>query len=181
MKEQEEKLSLDYLKKHCTMIHAFGLGFIQIKLGQEERVHIYCPEAGLTTQEEEIHNHRYDFTSKVLKGCLHNKIYQVQPGTGFVKIKEACNPNLPKDPYEEVMGAPKLVAEFRTTSGESYFLDKDVFHRVQADPGTITYLTRGEVLKEQAEVIHSKGLELTCPFSLKLTEEKLWEIVGRYL
>lgn len=61
-------LNIDYLKKNHTKIHGFGLGFIQIKLGEVFRLHIYTKEIALTTQDEEIHNHRYDFKSTVLKG-----------------------------------------------------------------------------------------------------------------
>jgi hypothetical protein len=172
-------LDLNYLKAHCTKIHAFGLGFIQIKLGEINRVHIYCQEAGLTTQEEEIHNHRYDFTSEVLKGALTNKIYTVTPDLAgkFYLVNEACNPDLPKNPEAQVVAAPKLLTEFTTSAGQAYFLDKDTFHRVRAEEGTITVLTRGPVVKPQAQIVAPMNQELTCPFSVNLPEAQLWSLV----
>ena len=176
-------LTIDYLKKNCSKIHAFGLGFIQIKLGLEDRVHIYCPEAGLTTQEEEIHNHRYNFESSVLKGKLTNKIYEIKNSSSgsYRLVNEACNPDLPKDESFILVEEPILISSFTTTPGEKYFLHKDTFHRVQAEVGTITSLKRGPVEKSQAQVIAPQGLTLTCPFSLNLPEDQLWEIVRSYL
>ena len=49
----------------------FGLGFIQCKINQHERVHIYHPDLmPIVNIEEEIHNHRYDFESTILMGKL---------------------------------------------------------------------------------------------------------------
>lgn len=172
-------LDINYLKKHCTKIHAFGLGFIQIKLGDINRVHIYCKEAGLTTQEEEIHNHRYNFTSLVLKGEIENKIYEVKPDPQglFQQLNEACNPDVPKDMESLLVTEPKLVSRFVTAKGSEYFLDKDTFHRVQATEGTITVLTRGLVVKAQAQIVSPLNQKLTCPFSVNLPENKLWLLV----
>jgi uncharacterized protein YlzI (FlbEa/FlbD family) len=172
-------LDINYLKENCTQIHSFGLGFIQIKLGEINRVHIYCKEAGLTTQEEEIHNHRYDFESMVLKGELENKIYQVEhnPAGLYQQINESCNPNVPKDIVPVIVNEPKMIAQFITSVGKKYFLNKDTFHRVQALEDTITVLTRGPVVKEQAQVVSRIDQELICPFSVNLPEDKLWELV----
>lgn len=44
-------MNIDWLKANSTMIHYFGLGFIQVKLGDLDRVHFYlpgyCDECGL--------------------------------------------------------------------------------------------------------------------------------------
>lgn len=176
-------LDINFLQKNCSKIHAFGLGFIQIKLDIVNRVHVYCQEAGLTTQDEEIHNHRYDFTSQVLKGKLINKVYSVQIDNQgqYLLVNEACNPDVPKNPISQMVSEPKLMNTFVTIAGSEYFLDKDTFHRVQAENGTITWVQRGVVVKEQAQIVHPMEMQLTCPFSVNLPEKQLWEIVRKYL
>ena len=60
-----------------TKPHYFGLGFIQCKINQYERIHVYHPDLmPIVNIEEEVHNHRYDFESKILMGKIKNKKYQ---------------------------------------------------------------------------------------------------------
>ena len=182
-KSLNKYLDINYLQKHCTKIHAFGLGFIQIKLGEKERVHVYTPEVTLTSDEEEIHNHRYDFKSTVLKGSLKNKIYKISPsdkGT-FTLVDEACNPDVPKSKNQILVLKPLLISEFTTTANYSYFLDKDTFHQVQAEKGTITLVERGPVIKDMAQIVFSNKQIPTCPFSVNLEESQLWDIVRSHL
>ncbi len=176
-------LNLEYLKNHCTKIHAFGLGFIQIKLGEVERVHVYTKKVTLTTQEEEIHNHRYDFKSTVLKGKLTNKLYQVKENINgqFILVDEACNPNLPKSDKQQSVDKPILCSQFYTEQGQTYFIEKDTFHQVEAQEGTITLVQRGPVVKPTAQIIYPQNQINTCPFSVNLSEDKLWEMVKENL
>lgn len=183
-KEKQKKyLDIDFLKQNCSKIHAFGLGFIQIKLDEIFRVHVYTKEVTLTTQEEEIHNHRYNFKSTVMQGVLKNKLYQVKEDAlgNCLMVNEACNPNLPKDNSFITVQEPILISEFNTGQGQSYFIDKDVFHQVEALEGTVTLLERGPVVKTNAQIIHPRGINLTCPFSVNKSEAELWEIVRRIL
>lgn len=179
----QKYLSVDYLKNNHTKIHAFGLGFIQIKLGEVERVHVYTAKVSLTTTEEEIHNHRYNFTSTILKGTLKNKIYQVEANENgkFMLIDEACNPNVAKSDKKLRVNQPKLITEFNTGIGQSYHIDKDVFHQVEALEGTITLVERGPVVKSMAQIIYPEDISTTCPFSSNLPEEELWKIVKECL
>lgn len=176
-------LDIDYLKKNYTKIHGFGLGFIQIKLGEVFRVHIYTSKVSLTTQAEEIHNHRYNFKSTVLKGLLTNKLYQINPSpTGeFILVDEACNPNIPKTQHHVTVDTPKLISEFKTPINTAYFLDKDTFHQVESQEGTITLVERGPVVKPMAQIVYPKNQINTCPFSSNLPEAELWEITKEYL
>jgi len=175
-------LNINELKTNCNKIHAFGLGFIQIKLNDKQRIHIYTNEIGLTTKEEEIHNHRYNFTSKVLKGKLTNKIYHIFGALGdFIQIKEACDPTKPKDPTQKLRNTPLLITQFETVEGSEYYIEKDTFHRVSATEGTITLIEREETVKEMADIVYHRDNNLVCPFSVNLSEDILWEIVERKL
>lgn len=175
----KQYLDIFYLKEHCSKIHGFGLGFIQIKLGEKERVHVYTQKIKTTSQPEEIHNHRYDFTSHILKGSLVNKLYQVTPDLDgdFLLVNESCNPLIPKNLNQVKVKTPVLMGEFITQSHQSYFLQKDVFHQVSAEEGSISLVRRGEVIKENAQVVYPAKQISICPFSYTYSEEELWQIV----
>lgn len=173
-------LNIDFLKKNHTHIHGFGLGFIQIKLNLQERVHFYTSQIKLTTQPEEIHNHRYDFTSYVLQGEITNFLYEVPPNEkgGYVLVNESCNPSSPKTPLTQIVGTPRLISEFTTLAGQSYFLNQDIFHTISAKEGTITYLNRGTVTKATAQIVYPREQINTCPFSSNLPPRQLWDLVN---
>lgn len=179
----KQYLDLNYLKTHCTKIHGFGLGFIQIKLGDHERVHVYSKKIKITSSAEEIHNHRYDFTSHVLKGVLVNKLYQVIPDINgsFLLVNEACNPLIPKHVDTLKVKEPSLMGEFTSQENMSYFLHKDVFHQVEAEDGTISLVRRSDVVKSMAQVVYPENQTNICPFSHTYSEEELWSFVKDYL
>jgi hypothetical protein len=68
-------LDIDHLRATGARPHWFGLGFIQLKLTNNERMHFWHPDLQPIVPEEEIHDHRYDFESFVIKGELRHQIY----------------------------------------------------------------------------------------------------------
>ncbi len=72
------------------MIHYFGLGFIQLKINFETRMHFYSPELPQITSNEDVHNHRYDFESCVLKGELEQELFHVINGDTHLREQESC-------------------------------------------------------------------------------------------
>lgn len=57
-----------------------GLGFIQVKLPNNQRLHVWHPELPRRKcfAHSQIHNHRFNFTSRVLKGVQVNQLVDVQ-------------------------------------------------------------------------------------------------------
>lgn len=175
------KIDLKFLKENCKMIHSFGLGFIQIKLNDTQRVHVYTPKVKITTHPEEVHDHRYDFTSEIIKGSLTNEIFQIVQGDDFVLTEENCSPNKNAKmvPKKTPCGV-KLISSATMETGSKYFMDKDTLHRVETNR-CITFLTRESTLKDFAKVIYPKNVELSCPFSVNKPEDELWKIVEEEL
>jgi hypothetical protein len=177
-------ISVGSLKEYCSEIHFFGLGFIQVKLGATFRMHFYNSNLPAIVDLEEIHNHRYNFHSKVMAGTFRQIMYSVErnPGsedTEFVLEEESCKQDV------KVMSLPKPVAihkisEQTYTAGSSYFVDHTLFHQVQAN-FAITFLRRESIMKDNAEVIRKRNAEKICPFSKKIPDAKLWEIVEQML
>lgn len=179
-----KNITFDYLYKNHKIIHSFGLGFIQIKLDEKNRVHIYHPQLIKTSTEEEIHNHRYGFKSHVMTGTLVNHLYSVNEdhNGGFVLFNESCNPKI-ESPKEKKVVNCSFQGSFQSKSGTQYELSHKTFHKVEAlnKDLVITWLERGEILSPYAQVVVKKGEENKCPFSVNLPTETLWSMVKESL
>lgn len=165
----------------------FGLGFIQLKLSDAERMHIWSPEIPCP-EREEIHNHRYDFTSTVLAGNLRHDVYhldcrlsasapdEIYLGSKYEIFETNCQPG--KEGTVETV-TPCLVSHvgtFNLQAGSTYQFPHTSFHTTEGTEFAITLLTR--VLPkpiEFASVIKKKGAPTTCPFKDKLPTETCWE------
>lgn len=177
-------LDIDWLRKNKERIYHFGLGFIQVKIDEKHRVHFYTDALPKTSSEEEIHNHRYDFTSYILKGVLTQHLYQVTEGdkySDYTLKAESCNPEIKapkvKHPYRNV----KLLNTTSMMEGSYYTLDKDTFHRVES-VNAITLLSRGKIENAWAEVVCMRDVISECPFQYKdLKEDDLWNIIKECL
>jgi hypothetical protein len=167
-------LNIDWLKSNHKMIHYFGLGFIQLKIDDQTRIHFYTPELPPIVSQEDIHNHRYDFFSQVLKGHFSQALFNVIDGNTHLREQESCKEGVscetPPTPC-----AVEINSEHKYVAGSAYFIKAETFHRVSAEG--ITLLKRGEPKKDFAEVIRRAGSEKTCPFSQKIEESRLWEII----
>lgn len=176
-------LDIHWLKANHQMIHFFGLGFIQIKIDEKRRLHFYHSE--LPPFVDQPHNHRYDFTSMVLKGSLKNVIWVKTDnpnGEPCVHRYDSCTSDdsivLP-----ETKETRRLIFnEFSTSKGSSYSLRKEMFHQVIVEQyPTITLLTRGPKEYEFASILEPLDYQPVCPFSRNLPEDELWVIVEKCL
>lgn len=170
------ELTLDWLKANCEMIHYFGLGFIQLKLDKTQRLHFYTKHLPPIVPEEDVHNHRYDFNSKIMSGTLVQEIFEVIPGETHTIEEESCQVGVK---VESTAKPCKLrLASMHTYHKNSeYFISHETFHRVSYIDHCITLLARSGYKKNLAQVIRPVGQEHVCPFSQKVPEERLWEIV----
>jgi hypothetical protein len=188
-------LDIDFLKTNCQRLYFFGLGFIQVKLNESERVHFYTNAFRKTVLKEEIHNHRYNFESKIIKGTVVQEIYlhqlnseanslttkqelfanHLNDNCKFCITKETCNPVIKKE-FDRQECTVKLIQRHTFVTGSSYWTDHDTLHRVDSDDA-ITYLTRGPYMKDEADVIYPIDLVPTCPFSVKVSDDELWEVI----
>lgn len=174
-----ERLKIDWLKQNHQAIHYFGLGFIQVKLNNEYRLHFYCEELPPIIGEEEIHNHRYNFTSVVLKGQLIQDIFQLIPGDKYILEDESCQEGCHPTTAPTFCDF-KLLCSNTYNQKSDYFIDHETFHRVNTD-NCITMLSRSPYKKEFAKVARLKDAAKICPFSQKIAEPELWQIVEHML
>ena len=168
-----------WLKSNHTKVHYFGLGFIQLVLDESTRMHFYTQELPPITSEEEVHNHRYDFTSTIMYGYLEQDIYSIIKGDTHLKEMETCKEGS-KATGDPVPCSVALSSTHAYYEGCQYFISHETFHRVRAD-NCITLLRRSEYKKDLAEVVRPVGAAKICPFGQKIGEERLWEIIGDML
>ena len=142
-------LDIDFLKTNCQRLYFFGLGFIQVKLNESERVHFYTDVFPKTTIKEEVHNHRYDFESTIIKGTLVQEIFSFHlndQGDSWL-TKETCNPVTKKE-FERLRCTIQLLQRQTFRPGSSYWTDHDTLHRAESS-NAITYLKRGLYMKDR--------------------------------
>ena len=172
-------LDLTWLKNNHQMIHYFGLGFIQIKINDSQRMHFYSKELPAIIPKEEIHNHRYNFNSKIIKGKFKQEIFDVIEGHDWILEQESCNENKPIISNSKKCNV--VISSSHTyCEGSEYYINHQTFHRVEADYA-ITLLTRSGYEKDFAEVIRPINFTKICPFSQKIDEQNLWNVVKNML
>lgn len=181
-------LDVDALRHMDVHAHYFGLGFIQIKLDAQWRLHVWVPEwPTIPGAETELHDHRYAFESIVLCGALHHELYAAgpvhatpEPGD-LEKLDVSCQPGQTHDPVPLGYVRPMAVGEFAVEAGSLYRLGMEAFHRSTPQGPTITLVKRGAIQKDLATVLRPIGAAFTCPFSLSPSEDECWQKVAQVL
>lgn len=167
------EINIDELKKNYVRLYYFGLGFIQLKIDERWRLHFYSQFLPQIT--EDIHNHRYDFSSRILKGSIVNILWQEKTGNTHLMVNESCNPDIAAPKLNKVCGVEKISMKTYKV-GDRYSMKDSMFHQVFANH-CITLLDRTDYKKEFAQVVLPQGKESVCPFSKKVDETELWKIM----
>jgi hypothetical protein len=184
-------LDIDWLRRmsleNNTPPYWFGLGFIQLKLTADTRIHFWLPWLR-GTEREEIHNHRYNFTSCVLRGSLHKEIFSVTPFPSYSSASpkhELFITNCaPGTEGEETQVSPvrcQKIAEFDLFEGSIYWFGHDQFHTTEGTEFAVTYLERESKAKSDAKVVKLCGASTTCPFAKTLPVDEIWQHIEKAL
>ncbi len=62
---------------HFGITSHLGLGFIILKINDRTRYNIWHPSLPPITDQDEVHDHRYDFSTKVVRGRSMNTRYRL--------------------------------------------------------------------------------------------------------
>lgn len=174
------KLEIDWLKTNYTKLHYFGLGFIQLKLDHTHRLHFYTNKLPVIISKEEIHNHRYNFCSQIIRGSLKQELFQITQNNTHTIEDESCQEGIKPEKHFSLPCGILLTSKHRYCEGSEYWIDHEVFHRVESDD-CITYLTLSDYLKKSAKVVRPANTQKVCPFSKKVDEKDLWEIIANMI
>ena len=125
--------------------------------------------------DAEWHDHRYDFHSSVITGDITNEIaFYESDINGSHDLYSVCCAGTGSE-FKERVSIHK-VAEFNTQAGNSYFLEKDMLHRVRANR-CVTLQTRGAGITKLKANVATESFVETSPFEQILSEDYMWEIM----
>jgi len=175
-------LTVEGLKATGAVPHWFGLGFIQLKIDDDRRLHFWHPDLMADTPEEELHDHRYEFTSRIVRGTMTHETWEfVSDALGDHEMVEvSCDPGTPADPKPIDRGHIRMAGRYTMVEGSVYTFPPTGFHRIEASRA-VTLLTRGPKVRDVARVIKGLGAPDICPFERKIPENELWDYIADLL
>lgn len=170
------------------IISLHGLGFIQVQLQGNQRLHVWHPELPRRScfEHSAIHNHRFNFTSLVLIGQQIN--INVRPvdaeegeATHLLYLHEGARSANGGRPWTP--NAPVAMTELNhqtIEAGEEYFMPAYHFHRTEpgGDGRVATIMTKLAEGKRGAMSSCRIGVEPDTDFDrFQLPPAELWRFV----
>ena len=171
--------------KETISLH--GLGFIQLVLGGNQRMHVWHPDLPRRDcyEHSAVHNHRFSFTSRVLKGTQVNQrcdIEIVKPETGSHLLISHNGPRSPKGGRESYPVADVNVHERaveRYEPGQEYFMPAMEYHHTPCVGIVVTLLKK----QDESTTLHAnstcrRGVDFHYDFDrFQLSPDKLFAYV----
>ncbi len=175
-------------------ISLHGLGFLQIKLGGNQCLHVWHPDLPRRhcSEHSGIHNHRFSFSSTVLRGMQINDtfaVYELEHGTmeathvAYLHEGERLpTGNCPWIPRERlwVGGVSRELVD----AGETYHMLHRVFHSTTpgGDGRVATLMTKTYEGPEGARSLCEVGVEPHVGFAREqMADDDMWAIVRNVL
>jgi len=175
-------LDIDWLRRSGAEPQWFGLGFVQLKLDDTHRVHFYSDALAPDTPPDEVHDHRYGFTSRVLLGQVRQTLFDFTPDPAgdWMCAEVSCDPANPLPPGGGVRGRVEMTSSAVMAVGSRYSVIARQFHTFEA-ARAVTHLSREATRLPHARVCRPIGVEAVCPFSNPRPAEFLWSIIADLL
>lgn len=167
-------------------ISLHGLGFIQVILGGDQRLHVWHPE--LPRREcynySAIHNHRFSFVSRVLVGRHFNVRVDVElarNGSGTHNVISHNGPRGDKGGRQSYPVADCNVYEQPAESygpGEEYSMPMHQYHYTPNVGTVVTLMRKIEQSQIHASSVILKGVEFDYAFDrFQLSPKQLFDYV----
>jgi hypothetical protein len=172
--------------KETISLH--GLGFIQVILGGNQRLHVWHPDLPRRDcyQHSAVHNHRFSFTSRVLKGTQVNQrcdLEIVKPETGSHLLISHNGPRSEKGgrlsyPVADVNVQERPVIEYYEP-GQEYFMPALEYHHTPCAGVVVTLMTKlDELTTLHANSVCRRGVDFHYEFDrFQLSPEQLFAFV----
>ena len=173
----------DKMKNRITL---HGLGFIQVQLEADQRLHVWHPELPRRTcfEHSSIHNHRFSFVSQVLIGSQRNIEYADEwkdDGEFVLYLHEGLRTQNGGRPWVPTRRTDMIIVDdVIIPAGSAYRQEAYKYHRTEPQGnGKVATLMRKTY--EGMNGAHSTcrfGVEPDSDFNrFQWSEQQLWEIV----
>lgn len=171
-------------------ISLHGLGFIQIVLGGNQRMHVWHPDLPRRDcfEHSAVHNHRFSFTSRVLKGTQVNQrcdLEIVKPEAGSHLLISHNGPRSEKGgrlsyPVADVNVLEREVEQYEP--GQEYFMPAGEYHHTPCTGIIVTLMRKHEEMAVHANSVCRRGVEFHNDFDrFQLSPDRLFAIVTEAL
>lgn len=167
-------------------ISLHGLGFIQVVLGGNQRLHVWHPSLPRRNcyEHSAVHNHRFSFTSRVLIGTQVNQrcdLEIVKPGEGSHVLISHNGPRSEKGGRESYpvadVNVMKRPVEF-IQPGEDYFMPAYEYHHTPCTGIVVTLLVKHSEGHIHANSVCKKGVDFHYDFDrFQLSPDELFDYV----
>lgn len=170
--------------KETISLH--GLGFIQLKLGGNQRMHVWHPDLPRRDcyEHSAIHNHRFGFRSRVLKGIQVNQrcdLEIVKPGTGSHVLISHNGPRSDKGGRESypVADVNIFLREIETYGpGQEYDMPALEYHHTPCQGIVVTIMQKLAECDIHANSVCERGIEFHTDFNrFQLSPAQLFSYV----
>lgn len=168
--------------KETISLH--GLGFIQLVLPGKQRVHVWHPDLPRRDcyEHSAIHNHRFSFCSRVLKGVQKNvrvDLELAKDGT-----HDIISHNGPRSEKGGRISYPVAVCniypgeEERYEPGSEYIMPLHGYHYTPNDGVVVTMMTKLQESSIHANSLVRRGVDFHYDFDrFQLSPEQLYAYV----
>lgn len=174
-----------------SAITLHGLGFVQIQLQAEQRLHVWHPELPRRHcfEHSAIHNHRFDFISRILVGEQININYINAAPSEAMKLEPTHTLYLHEGPRSPRGGRPWMPdgqvsmvesSRNRIYAGDAYTMRAYDYHSTQpGNSGKVaTIMTKGWEGKRGAHSSCVIGTEPDDDFDrFQWSPAQLWDVV----
>lgn len=168
--------------KETISLH--GLGFIQLVLPGEQRMHVWHPDLPRRKcyAHSAIHNHRFSFTSRILKGLQCNVRVDVELARdGSHHVISHNGPRSDKGGRESYPVAECNVFHRELEMyepGQQYFMPAFEYHHTPVDGIVVTVMQKHESGTIHANSVCAKGVDFDYDFDrFQLSPEQLFGVV----
>lgn len=168
-------------------ISLHGLGFIQLKIGERNRIHVWHPDLPRRKCyiDSDVHNHRFAFRSTVLKGTQINRRCIVNDQPRGCASHDVISHNGPRSDkggrlsfVDGECNVHRGPLEFYRV-GDSYVMHVGEYHCTPNNGTVITFMQKLDETKDfHANSIIRKGVTFDQDFDrFQLSEAELWDFV----
>lgn len=165
--------------RFAPRFHA-GIGMIQVMLtSKNDRLHIWHPEQPITRPDSDMHNHKFSFSSLVLKGMLLHEVVIPVKGDGYNLWTTFQDAGAEAQLAGTVNVQP--AGKMYVSPNQEYIFEAGRFHRSEVMGLTITRMQKlWENPAQVVQVIAKKGVKMDHAFANSLPrppEARLWELI----